>query len=206
MSTRIETLPISEIKEGVQAYIRANAGLDTKRDYLGMSGIGRCARRLYDNYFQPQSPTVEMYANCYLGYLWEDEAKDILEGAGIYRPDSERELIAPFDKRFVGHTDGETVDGRLLEIKSVNQRGLEKVRVEGRVKSDHFSQVQTYMRYGGYDETLVALVCRDPLDFHFVTVRLNTGAGERLEQKAKAVLRAIDKRERPKCECGYCMK
>src|ERR1044072_24419 len=96
------------IQSKVEAYIRANSGYDVKRDYLGMSGIGRCPRKLYDDYFKPSNPTPETFRNCYLGYLWEDEVKNILEGSGVYVPDSERELIAPFDRRFVGRTDGET--------------------------------------------------------------------------------------------------
>lgn len=192
------------LTEKVEAYIQANSGYDTKRSYLGMSGINRCPRRLYDDFFRPSEPTAETYRNCYLGYLWEDEAKTILEGAGVYKPDSERELIAPFDKRFVGHTDGETTDGRLLEIKSVNARGLERVKQDGRVKSDHFAQVQTYMRYGGYSHSLVALVCRDPLEFHFINVACVQSVGERLEEKAKKVLAAIDARAAPVCTCNYC--
>jgi hypothetical protein len=194
----------SELGAQVQAYINRNSNYDTKRDYLGMSGIGRCPRQLYDNYFNPKPPSDEHLRGCYLGYLWEDETKDILEGAKIYRPDSERELVAPFDSRFVGHTDGETTAGELLEIKSVNARGLDRVKAEGRIKRDHFYQVQTYMRYGNYRSALVALVCRDPMEFHFVMVPAVANVGEQMERKAKAILKAIDARERPACECGYC--
>jgi hypothetical protein len=194
----------SQLIERVQGYIRQHSGYDTKREYLGMSGIGRCPRELYDKYFDPAPPTDEHYRGCYLGYMWEDEAKDILEGAKIYKPDSERELVAPFDPRFVGHTDGETTSGDLLEIKSVTARAMDRVKSEGRIKPDHFSQVQTYMRFGGYESALVALVCRDPFEFHFVTVPLNQTVGERMEYKAKAILRAIDTKQRPACECRYC--
>lgn len=192
------------IREKVQGYIQANSNYDAKRSYLGMSGINRCPRQLYDNFFNPSAPTEETYRSCYLGYLWEDETKTILEETGIYKPDSERELIAPFDARFVGHTDGETTDGRLLEIKSVNARGMDRVKTEGRIKSDHFAQVQTYMRYGEYEQTLVALVCRDPLEFHFVNIMREVKVGLRLEEKAMKILAAIDKRERPPCTCNYC--
>jgi hypothetical protein len=195
---------MNNLLQEVQAYIQANAGLDARRDYLGMSGIGGCSRRLYDAFFNPQTPTAEAYRNCYLGYLWEDEAKTILESIGIYKPDSERELVAPFDKRFIGHTDGETTDGQLLEIKSVTARAMEKLKAENRLKSGHFAQVQTHMRYGNYRQALVAVVCRGPLEFYFIHAPLIPTVGERIERKAKAILAAIDARERPACECGYC--
>jgi hypothetical protein len=195
---------LNELSTQVETFIQKHSNYDVKRDYLGMSGIGRCPRELYDRYFNPPDPTPETYRNCYLGYMWEDEAKDILEGAKIFRPDSERELIAPFDPRFVGHTDGETTAGELLEIKSVNARGMDKVKSEGRAKRDHFLQVQTYMHYGHYRSALVAYVCRDPFEFHFVIVRAVASVGEQMERKAKAVLEAIDAKRRPACECRYC--
>lgn len=195
---------MQELTTQVEAFIQKHSNYDVKRDYLGMSGIGRCPRELYDRFFNPPPPTPETYRSCYLGYMWEDEAKDILEGAKIYRPDSERELVAPFDPRFVGHTDGETTSGELLEIKSINARGLDRVKDEGRAKRDHFYQVQTYMRYGYYKSALIAYVCRDPFEFHFVTVQADSWSGEKMEQKAKAVLKAIDAKQRPACECRRC--
>jgi hypothetical protein len=195
---------MNELTTQVDAYIQRHSNYDPSRDYLGMSGIGRCPRELYDRFLNPSPPTTEAYRGSYLGYLWEDEMKDILEATKVYRPDSERELVAPFDPRFIGHTDGETTSGELLEIKSVNARGLDRVKTEGRVKRDHFLQVQTYMRYGNYRSALVALVCRDPLEFHFVYVPAVPSVGEEMERKAKAILAAIDARRRPVCECRYC--
>lgn len=194
----------SELNAQVQAYINRHSNYDVRRDYLGMSGIGRCPRELYDKFLDPKPPTDEHYRGCYLGYLWEDETKAILEGAKIYRPDSERELVAPFDSRFVGHTDGETTSGELLEIKSVTARNLDRVKADGRIKREHFYQVQTYMRYGNYRNALVTLVCRDPMEFHFVMVPAVSAVGEQMERKARAILQAIDARERPACECNYC--
>jgi len=188
----------------VQDYIKAHAKYDTQRNYLGMSGIGRCPRQLYENFLSPTQPTEETYRSCYLGYLWEREAKIILQGAGVFEFDSERELIAPFDPRFIGHTDGETAQGDLLEIKSVTQRAMDKIKSENRIKRAHFYQVQTYLRYGDYRQALVTLVCRDPMEFHFIPVPRVESVGESMERKAKTVLAAIDARSRPACECGYC--
>lgn len=197
-------LELNHLSDKVQAYIQKNSNYDTQRNYLGMSGIGKCQRRLYDDFMRPSQPSDEAYRSCYLGYLWEDEAKNILEGAGIYKPDSERELIAPFDKRFIGHTDGETSEGNLLEIKSITAYAMERTKREGRVKPEHFAQVQTYMRYGDYNQALVALVSRDPLEFHFISVPYAPSVGEKMEQKAKAILEAIDSQKRPFCACGRC--
>lgn len=197
-------LQLSYLSEKVLAYIKANSNYDTSRNYLGMSGIGRCPRVLYDRFISPDKPTEETYKNCYLGYLWEDETKNILEGSGIYKPDSERELIAPFDKRFIGHTDGETSEGNLLEIKSITAYSMERIKQEGRVKRDHFAQVQAYMRYGDYQQALVVYVSRDPMEFYFISVPYVYSVGERMEQKAKMVLAAIDSKRRPACECKRC--
>jgi hypothetical protein len=197
-------LELSGLSDRVQAYIREHSNYDTQRSYLGMSGIGQCPRRLYDRFINPSEPTDETYRTCYLGYLWEDEAKDILEGAGIYRDKSERELVVLFDERFRGHTDGETSEGNLLEIKSVTAYAMEKIKQSNKGKREHFAQVQTYMRYGDYSQALVAYVSRDPMEFYFISVPRVAIVGEDMERKAQRILRAIDARNRPSCECRYC--
>jgi hypothetical protein len=194
----------AQISKQVQHFIQQNSGHEEQRQHLGMSSIGRCPRRVYDEFIAPQKPDEAGYRGFYLGHMWEYEVKDILEGAKVYRPDSERELIAPFDPRFKGHTDGETTWGDLLEIKSVTSHAMEKVKSEGRVRRDHFYQAQAYMRYGGYTQALFALVCRDPFEFYFVNVEIVRSAGERLESKARSLLASIDARRRPACECGHC--
>jgi len=192
-----------QLADKIREYIRDNSGYDVHRNYLGMSGINRCSRRLYDAYFNPSEPTEEAYRNCYLGYLWEWETRNILSDLRIYMPDSERELIASFDARFVGHTDGETTDGRLLEIKSVNLRGMDRIKEENRLKPDHYAQVQVYMRYGNYSQALVVIVCRDSLEFQFINLARDVKTGERLERKAQMILGAIDARRRPRCDCRF---
>lgn len=60
------------------------------------------------------------------------------------------------------------------------------------------------MHYGHYRNALMALVCRDPLEFYFITIPAVPSVGEQMERKAKAILKAIDERRRPACECRYC--
>jgi hypothetical protein len=62
------------------------------------------------------------------------------------------------------------------------------------------------MRYGGWKFAWVVYVCRETFEHKVIRVRYDELRAGRLEQKALDILKAIDAREQPKCECGYCPK
>lgn len=193
------------IHQQITAHLHQHSGLDARREYVGMSSIGRCPRQLYFAFVEGRPrPGDEAHRMCYAGYLFERDLKARLAATGIYVPDSERELVAPFDARFRGHTDGATGDGELLELKSINDKGFERVAVSQRPKTEHALQVQTYLRYGPWTHALVVYVNRATFEHLVLRVAENTRVGLDMEQKAKRVLAAIDARQAPRCECGYC--
>lgn len=202
------------VKHIAMQYIRDHSGLEQHRPYLGMSQIGRCPRLIYNWFFNGKgTPTDRAHLNCLSGYMYEAKVREILEGAGVamvrYGPKSDhppRELVAPFDARFVGHIDGETVDGQLLEIKSMDRDGFGVLVRTRQLPLPYYMQVQAYLRYGDYRRALVAVVERDAFDLWFVDVKRNEMAGEQIEWKAKQILGAIDAKDPAwlTCECGRC--
>lgn len=192
------------IKYGALDYIKAHSGLDQHRDYLGMSAIGRCPLQLYRQFVDGRGTlTDRAHLNCYSGYFFERQVREVLVncGAAIERS---RELVAPFDTRFRGHIDGETVDGLLLEIKSMNTRRFDELKESHRLPREYADQVQAYMRYGPYDMAMVVTVCRESFDLFVLAIDRDDAAGAVLERKAMAVLKAIDDRTPPRCTCGRC--
>lgn len=178
---------------------------DCQRTYLGMSRIGECPRRLYNElvYGRKQAgPVTRRY--CHEGYLHEKDIIERLNKAGLIVDNCGRELVAPFDERFRGHIDGELDSGTLLEIKSVSPHKFNEVRSTHMLLSQHTAQVQMYMRYGHYRCAYVIYKCRDDGQIFIVVVDINERAGERLEQKARHILQAIDAGESPACQCGEC--
>jgi hypothetical protein len=209
------------VNQLVAKAIRQTSGLEAQRAHLGMSQIARCSRQLYFDFVAGRTHLSDRaHQTCKRGYLIEGEFKTMLAAMGILRVahgfpvldsetdaemfGSEREIVAPFDSRFRGHTDGETVDGDLLEIKSMTQEKFELAVKLNRIEVAHYYQVQAYLRYGGYPYALVEYVSSGTFDHWAFRIALNPRVGDEIEAKAKRVLAAIDSRTPPRCECGKC--
>lgn len=204
--------------------IRNTSGLEESRGYLGMSSIGRCAREQVTYFLRGRGfQSDKAHQTCKRGYLIEGEFKLMLAAAGVLKctaadhftlADSngvvmlgfERELIAPFNPLFRGHTDGETEDGELFEIKSMTQDKFERAKMNGRITRDHDAQVQTYMRFGEYERAHVLYISSETFDHHTYTVARHEAKGADLEAKARLILAAIEAKDPSKvpCECGRC--
>lgn len=187
------------------------------RDYLGMSAISKCMRFLYDGLVNGRAvPSLKSQRYCHEGYLHEHDVINRLLEKGVRVVNCGHELIAPFDARFKGHIDGEIaadpilVEGRLvevagdlIEIKSVNDERFARAMDDGPFP-EHVDQVQCYMRFGGYRHAILIYKSRDTGDIWTEDVALDEQRGALLEEKAGAILAMVDRRERPRCTCGYC--
>ena len=126
------------------------------------------------------------------------------------------ELVAPWDKRFRGHTDHELEDGTLLEIKSVTWKLFARMQTNQKPRWKDRSQVQAYMRYGGFPHGILLYVPRDippwvwdgkdstVKPFWCVGVKRNEKWMDELDERARRVLECMDRGEPPACECGHC--
>ncbi len=204
---------VREAKEKTMQYIRDHSGLELKRDYLGMSHIGRCARMQYDWFVngKEHGPTDRAHMNCISGHMFEAKMLDILTHAGILALFESKELVAPFDPRFRGHIDGVTADGELVEIKTFTADAYRRIFRTQVIPVEYVYQIQTYMHYGNLPSTLFVAVSRgdgsrenDGLEFCFLNIRRDDLIGKRIEEKAKLILAAIDAGNPPICECGRC--
>lgn len=212
-----------DINTGLSIVLRATSGLEGARNYLGMSAIGYCGRQAAREFLRGRGHQTDRdHQNCKRGYLIEGEFKVMLAAAGVMnRADnlpaladtngqlllgSERELVADFDPRFRGHTDGETVEGELVEIKSMHTEKYASARAQERIHYTHYAQVQCYMRYGSYTRAFVVYVDSGTFDHWVYSIAVNTRKGDEIEQKAKRILAAIDAGDplQVPCECSRC--
>lgn len=196
----------NEISIALDDWILTSSGLEIRRNYLGMSKIGSCPYILYKDMIGDfkSLPSLKAHARCRTGYLWEEEIKRRLADKQIFRPGSERPLVAMFDKRFVGHTDGEFTDGNLLEIKTVGFEDFKKIISTKRLPVSHFWQVQAYMHHGNYQTGNVVYICTDSGEHYVYTVYYHAVTAQKVNARAKLVLDAFDKKAAPPCECGHC--
>lgn len=190
------------ISEAIKATIRFKSGLEI-RDYLGISKVPGCPRVAVLEYLHGPIMSDNAYRMCFAGYEAERSILDLLTHAGIAQAQSV-EVIAPFDNRLRGHTDALTVDGDLIEIKSVTVRRFADIAKSKKALLRHFQQVQLYMRYGGWSQCFVVYRSRETYEHCVVRVPYVVEQAQRMEDKARRILNHIDRKELPHCECGYC--
>ncbi len=174
-----------------------------------MSGIGRCPRAQYLDFLNGQVPDLRRDKYGHRGYLFEGDAKKRLERIKLYVPGSEIEVVAPFDKRFRGNTDGATKSEspkQLLELKSTGPDKFEQIAETNSPLKENLCQIQTYMHYSDFEECVLVYINADTFDHWIIIVPRDDQVGERMEARAKALLDRIDRRQPPTCTCGWCRR
>jgi len=215
-----------ELQNQIHTATMQHSGIEA-RDYLGMSGIALCPLTLYRQQICGRANELQGHLFCEAGYMEEQRmmcklaAIDGIDLAGIpafpypaFRAELDRrakahggrlgpaEGFSDFGGRLQGHTDG-SWDGELLEIKSTIAAKMPK---GFRVMSSHYWQCQIYMYYGGYRRAQVIYIARDTREIKVIGINFNDRVAESARLKAASVLEAVDRREPPDCECGYCEK
>jgi len=195
-----------DVKTALRDDLLSHSRFEAQRKYLGMSRLGECPLRLYRECLNGRGHEANERAarRAARGYLFEGDMIARLTQAGVYRPDSMREVKADFDARLRGHTDGESVDGDLIEIKSCRSETFERVVQERRAVGAHYDQTQLYLRYGGYGHGMIVYVNTETYDDFVVDVWPSENTQGKLIAKARMVLAAIDNGEPPICTCGRC--
>jgi hypothetical protein len=186
--------------------LREKSGLEQHRPYLGMSQISQCPRKLYNEFLNGRRPpNDQQHWYCWTGYLHEAAIMSLL---GI--EPHHAEVAAKFDDRFRGHVD-HAGDGKVLEVKSVTWDRFNRIRDDGRPLREHNEQVQCYLRHGGWKLAVLIYIARDVPHREFdgppfwtFDVLPDPALADKLDEKARGILAAIDRREMPPCECGYC--
>lgn len=203
----------------INEHMKLHSGLEQKRDYLGISAIGRCPRQVVREFLYGKGEmSLQAHQICYAGYLFEADVMERLREMEIAKApppspspfstnengEGSIEVIAPFDARLRGHVDGETIDGDLLEIKSLKVLKFEKVKSTHMALTEHFAQVQLYMKYGPWKKCWIVYVCRETLEHYVVKVNYLHTQAVKYELKAQRMLAFIDQGMLPECECRYC--
>jgi hypothetical protein len=192
------------IQAALDEQITRDSGLDPHRDYLGISKVIDCPRRAVKEFLYGMTDLSDTaHRMCFAGYEHERSVIELLSHAGIVHY-AGIEVTAPFDKRLKGHIDAQSVDGDLIEIKSVSTVKFQKVNESGKALRRHFLQVQLYMRYGHWQQAFVIYRCRETYEHKVIRVPYVPSQADRLEEKAKLMLAFIDREELPACECGHC--
>lgn len=191
------------METAIDSYIEEHSGFETRRNYLSMSHLSDCPRQIVREYRNGFAVSEHTHRMAYAGYEMETAIKSLLMALGAIEYDS-LEVIADFDQRLIGHVDGLTQNGTVIEIKSVSKTQFAKLLEKGRALYKHFCQVQLYMHYGKVKEALIVYRCRDTYEHKVFQVPYNKKVADELQEKAQMILRHIDAGTLPECTCGEC--
>jgi len=207
--------------------------LNSRERYIGLSKIGDCPRRVYGMYWNHgvRSDPVELM-KFYIGYASEDDVVLRLQGLGEYRPGVEISMFegmvrghtdGSFEGRLV-EIKSVALDEHLpIEGAGFDTPGLDTSRkVSIRQESSGYStggttrpaggrlphkvwwQVQAYLRYLSFQEAYVIYLARATGMLRVYPVREDRMMGQRIHNRVLALVRAVEGRQEPGCECGRC--
>jgi hypothetical protein len=198
-------MDVTTFQNKIDEHLIQHSGLDQKRDYLGISAIGKCPRQVVRDHLHGKSElTLRDHQMCYAGYFFEADLRNRIGDMGFKVTRVGFEVVADFDPRLRGHIDGELFDSELLECKSVNRTKFEKVKETHLALTEHFAQVQLYMKYGPWKQCWLIYVNRETLEHHVVKVGYLHTQAIKYELKAQRMLAHIDSGILPACECHRC--
>ena len=199
-----------QLQKDIDQYIKDNSKLDLKRDYVGLSHIGKCERYIFNLYKYGVKLNAESYRNAYRGYLMEADMRSMLIDMGFLKQLTAKppEIIVPSELTsgipVKGHIDDIVYNGAGAELKSVNKKKFDQLVSESRVFITWFSQAQAYMLYGGYKYYFFIVRCTETTE-HFVhTIIPIQKVQDSIQQKIISVTYAIATDVPPVCKCGHC--
>lgn len=197
----MKTFTPEQLENLIKESLALRSGFEKKRDYLSISHVSGCPRRAMREYLEGFEINEHTHEMCFAGYENERSVLDILHTVLIHNP---VEVVAPFDSRLKGHLDAMTVEGDVVEVKSVNARKWEKIIKERRPLLEHFAQVQLYMRYAKRERTFIVYRNRETYEHKVLQVPYREERARHFEDKARKILAAIDSGVLPECTCGRC--
>ncbi|WP_428661835.1 hypothetical protein [Runella sp.] len=168
-------------------WTRQNGGHE-KRFYLGLSQLHKNESDLVREMQQGSAPlddkTVLRLA---LGYSVEADIRSRLEGIALALPNTQKEIVAWYDKRVKGHIEGLTcMPNQIFEIKSTVSGNLDEIRKKNILPDAHFLQAQSYMHHGRYQSCLFVYVARDTGELWSKELWYIKAVGEKNGSKSEA--------------------
>lgn len=195
-----------KMEEKLRSHLRFVSKLDKRRDYVGISNIGKCPRQAYKDLVHGFTDTDFAHQMSYAGYLFEQDAIARMSAMGFLRRSraEHKEVFCPKNPIIRGHIDGESTLGDLVEIKTVTKQKFKIFQFHGRPLHEHIDQVQLYMRYGGWLNCMIIYICRETFEHKVFEVRYDLDLAEELEERMLDLADAVRYLQPPVCTCGKC--
>lgn len=208
-----------------RAYEDRQKRSDWRRNHLGASQIGKeCDRAIWYGFRWATEPSFRGRMLRLFDTGNKEEARLVadLRAVGVEVHEFEGGTRQQFRVSDIGGHFGGSMDGaargfqeskawHVLEFKTSNAKGFEKLRKEGveKAKPQHFTQMQIYMHLTGMERAYYLVVCKDTDDIHGERVRYHAPTAWRAIERARRIIqsdtappRISDNPEHP--ECRWC--
>ena len=174
------------------------SGFEKKRNYISLSHISECPRKIINNYKNGYRTNDKMLLKCYKGY---QEEKDLKRRIKLLYPDFiETREISVHDGLVKGHTGGE-LRGILIEIKSI---GKDKYLPVNSISTKNYWQIQAYLYFGKYKKCNGVYESRESGLIKVMEIFPNRYYIDKLNDKVDYLVKCVRYNIIPNCECGCC--
>lgn len=205
---------IKKLYQNIEKATKELSNFEVDRKYIGLSQFYKCPRLLVKEYYQRLKSDIEVdyknYRQSFNGYTFEKRMKDRL--FQVYRNDYQADSIISLipeeyneigNSLIMGYTDGVLKNESLIEIYTVpSDKFLPKNVRE--ISKRKFSQMQAYMTFCDYDNTIAICESRESGNFKIFVVNQLTRISKIMQDKANVIFEAVSRKELPKCWCKRC--
>ena len=194
-------------------YKIAVSNSNSKRRYLGMSGIGNpCKRALWYGFRGFDKAVTEGRTQMIfeLGNHVEQIQIHWLEAAG-YKITDRQATYEDHNGFFKGHPDGIihgiTQKPHVWDAKSINKKGMEVLKKLGmeKAKPVYYDQAQMMMHYSGCERAIYTFMCKDNCEWYAERFYYNPDESQKLIKKALQIITSEDVPEdKDDMYCQWC--
>lgn len=184
---------------------------------VGAGRVSSCPRALYVDMWKSVDYKTDplpghVHRLIQLGNLIESQVVDILNKSQI-KVISNQERYTSLGGHLKGFSDGIIEFNQkkyVLEIKSINKNGYERVKSEGieAVRPGYIDQIQYYLHMEELPDGIILLYCKDNSDILLIPVSYNPDYFDRASNKVGSILKAKNIEDmdfdRSSQDCTWC--
>jgi len=179
-----------QIAKSLEAYTARYSRYELIRDYISLSNCALSVDELIDQYRVGFADGITIRLRCYKGYQMEDDLRGRLIKTHPEFISAGGEISA-FDGIVKGHPDFR-FDRRPGDCKSVLMDSW--IPENGKLPRKVYWQMQGYMLYGYFDESLVVYESRESGRIKAFAVRANPKIQEEIDKKLRQVVAEIERK------------
>ena len=188
-----------EMRARLLEFTQQNCESFNRSGILDMSRLGECPRKLAWEMMNHRSMSDDLKMRLYKVVQMETELIARLTTI-LGKSFSAPKVITALDKWVVGITSGQC-DSTVIKIKSVPE---DEALPNGRAPNNHYWATQGLMHFGHFKNCILIYESRTSGRIQTYDHIYSPQIGLQCQQKAEQIIRAVNAKRLPECQCGRC--